>query len=126
MTALIDMAEEAVRSAGILFDAGDHRGAVNRAYYGVFHAARAVLNSIEDGLGDGKKHATTIRHFSQHLVATGQMSVRLSTILTAAFDSRLAADYESDDISIETVSLLIADAEYFVAEIARHLKNKTP
>lgn len=126
MTTLIDMAHEAVRSARILFEAGDRRGAVNRAYYATFHAARSALNSIEEGLGDGKKHATTIRRFGQHLVMTGTLDARLSKILTAAFDSRLAADYEDDEITDPEAKTTILEAEELVCEIARFLKSRAP
>ena len=126
MTSLIDMAHEAVRSANILLAAGDNRGAINRAYYATFHAARAALNSIEEGLGDGKKHATTIRRFAQHIVQTGLLDVRLSKILTATFDSRLAADYEDEDISEPEAKTTIHEAQDFVSQIAQFLKSRNP
>ena len=42
-TVLMDKAARAVTSAKLLLDAGDVDGACNRAYYAMFHAAKATL-----------------------------------------------------------------------------------
>lgn len=126
MTTYSAMAAEAVKSARVLQELGDFRGAVNRSYYAVFHAARAALNSVEPSLGDAKKHATTIRRSSQHLVKAGMVDALLSPILTKAFDARLTADYENEAIDTDTATTLVVSAEYFVSEIVRHLKSQAP
>ena len=126
MTGYEKMAVEAVRSARVLLELGDNRGAINRAYYAVFNAARAALNAIEPGLGDGKKHATTLSRFAQHLVRTGAVDARFGRILTREFDARIAADYEQEDIEPEIAATQVSSAEEFVAVICQFLKSRTP
>ena len=121
-----EMAAEAVRSARVLLELGDHRGAINRGYYAIFNAARAALNAIQPGLGDAKKHKTIISRFSQHLVQTSAVDARLGRILTKTFDARIAADYEHAPIEREGAATIVASAEDFVSEIARYLKSRTP
>jgi uncharacterized protein (UPF0332 family) len=53
-------AEHAVASAERLFAEGDMEGAANRAYYGMFHAARAALLSAGESIAG--KHGTIIGH----------------------------------------------------------------
>jgi uncharacterized protein (UPF0332 family) len=46
MSIHITKAQEALKSAQFLLEAGDHAGAANRAYYAVFHAARAAVAHV--------------------------------------------------------------------------------
>ena len=126
MTTFADMAVQAVRSAGALLELGDGRGAVNRAYYADFHAARAALNAIEPGLGDAKKHTTILRRFSQHLVKQGAIGEQFGRIATREFDVRGAADYEQEDIDPDIAASQVASAEECVTEVLAFLKSRNP
>jgi len=126
MTSYNEMAAEAVRPARLLLQAADNRGSVNRAYYAIFNAARGALNAIEPGLGDAKKHKTVISRFSARFVKSGAVEARLGRALTRAFDARLAADYENEEIDTEVATTIVVSAEDFVSELARFLKSRTP
>lgn len=54
------------------------KGSLNRSYYAIFHAMRAVL--ALDGL-DSKKHSGIIAHFNQNYIKTGVFSRELSKYL---------------------------------------------
>ena len=66
--ALWAKAQAASQSAQVLLDRGDTDGAVNRAYYAVFGAARAALATVRSNLATSKRHGTIYRRFEKHLV----------------------------------------------------------
>jgi uncharacterized protein (UPF0332 family) len=39
----LEQAEQCIKSAQLLADANDYKGAANRSYYCIFHCMRAVL-----------------------------------------------------------------------------------
>jgi len=63
---------------------------VNRSYYAIFHAARALL-ALEGT--DYKKHSGVISHFQREYVKTGIFDKEYSTIIREAFDMRNETDY---------------------------------
>jgi hypothetical protein len=68
-------AQAASQSAQVLLDRGDTDGAVNRAYYAVFSAARAALAGVRSSLSTSKRHGTIYRRFEKHLVQERVRSV---------------------------------------------------
>lgn len=67
----LNLARETLDDAGILLKAGRLRSALNRAYYGAFYAARALL--ALKGLGSSK-HSGVISLVGQHFVKSGILS----------------------------------------------------
>lgn len=70
--ASLSKAEKALRSAKLLEENGELEDAVSRAYYAMFHAARAIL--FGKGL-KAKTHRGTISLFGEKIVKEG-ISVR--------------------------------------------------
>ena len=68
MSDFLTKAKIAGQSARLLLAAGDTNGAVNRAYYAMFDAARSALTTIDPELINTKTHASIIRRFGKHLV----------------------------------------------------------
>ena len=64
---------------------------VNRSYYAIFHAVRALLAFDKF---DSKRHSSIIGYFNQHYVATGKISKEYYKKLISAFDSRTKSDYQ--------------------------------
>ena len=60
--------ETTLRAAETLLEAGLLKDSINRSYYAVFYAVKAVL--ALDGV-DFKRHKDAIGHFNQYYVATG-------------------------------------------------------
>ena len=85
-----ECAEEALQDAEIMFDNGRYKNALNRAYYAVFYALRAV-NAL-DGF-DSSKHSGVIAHFNQTYVKTGIFKKEISRIIKLASEKREQADY---------------------------------
>lgn len=84
-------AGQCLKSARILADINDYKGAANRSYYAIFHSMRSVL--ALDGK-DFAKHAGVISGFRKDYIKTGQLPVELSAIITSAFDVRSDCDYD--------------------------------
>ena len=57
----LDTAKGDLKAARLLFDATEFRSSVNRSYYAIFHALRAVL--ALDGF-DSSKHSGIISYFN--------------------------------------------------------------
>ena len=86
----MNVAEEELSSAYILFEHGKYRDVISRAYYSMFHAARALL--LIKGLSP-KKHADTVSMFGKHYVKEGIVDEYYGKALTKAFQMRSKADY---------------------------------
>ena len=64
---------------------------VNRSYYAIFYAARAVM--ALDGV-DRKKHSGVISYFQENYIKTGIFDKELSNIIQDAFNMRQISDYQ--------------------------------
>ena len=69
ITKEIDAARERLDAAKLLFEDGKLVDAVNRAYYSVFHAGKALLHSIGR---DAKTHSGLISEVGFYLVSTSE------------------------------------------------------
>lgn len=118
----LEHAKECIRTARLNFENNDYRASVNRSYYAIFHAIRAVL-AFDDI--DRQKHSAVIAEFRRLYVKTGIFSEEASDIIGNAFDLRTEADY--DDFYIaegESVRKQIEDAEKLIALIENYLNTK--
>jgi uncharacterized protein (UPF0332 family) len=122
MSGIWEKARVAGRSAHLLLKADDADGAVNRAYYVMFDAAKPALASVDPKLAEGKTHSSIIRRFSLHLVRPGHISAALGRILNETEELRLAADYEAGPtgaeearITVERMTLFLDAIETFLA-----------
>ena len=96
--------------------------AANRAYYAIFHAARAVL--ILDGQ-DYRRHAGVISFFRKDFIKTGILDESLSEILKNAFELRTESDYSDFFIiSKSEIEQQIKDAAFFVSEIEKYVGRR--
>lgn len=112
-------AEQALRSAQILANADDYKGAANRSYYSIFHTMRSILalDSV-----DFSKHAGVIAYFRRQYIKTGIFDTNLSDIVGEAFDIRSDSDY--DDyyvISKEEVQQQIQNARIFYHTVKEYV-----
>jgi len=116
----IERAKEDWTAGENALNCNDLRTCVNRTYYAIFHATRAVL--ILKGV-DFKKHSAVIAHFRMEYVKTGIFDVELSKILGRAFEIRTEADYEDFFIiSKEDAEKQLSNARKYIAEIEQYLE----
>lgn len=85
-----ESSQEALADAKLMFENGRYKNALNRAYYAIFHAMRAV-NSLEGF--DSSKHSGVIAFFNQTYVKEGIFPKDMSKIIRRASESREKADY---------------------------------
>ena len=118
----LSQAKQCLVSAEALLQINDERGAVNRAYYAVFHAIRSVL--ILEGK-DFAKHAGVISYFRKEYIKTGVFSADISDTITDLFNSRSSSDYDDHfDFSKDEVVELLKEAGVFVAVIEEYHKKR--
>ena len=96
-------------------------GRLNRSYYAIFHAMRAVF-AIEGF--DSKKHSGVISHFNQYYVHTKIFDVITSDIIEAAFKERGNADYKDFyEVKEGDAQRQILNAEKFIDIIRPYLQE---
>jgi uncharacterized protein (UPF0332 family) len=118
----LSQAKQCLVSAEALLQINDERGAVNRAYYAVFHAIRSVL--ILEGK-DFAKHSGVISYFRKEYIKTGVFSADISDTITDLFNSRSSSDYDDHfDFSKDEVVELLKESADFVAVIEEYHKNR--
>ncbi|ORU00171.1 hypothetical protein D081_1265 [Anaerovibrio sp. JC8] len=113
---------ENIADAKLMFDNGRYKNALNRAYYAIFHAIRAVC--ALDGF-DSSKHSGVISYFNQNYVKSGVFTKELSKIIKYSSESREKADYLDFFIaSKEDAEKQIEQAECFVECIGEYLAKE--
>lgn len=122
MSVYWDKAMTAARSARILLAAGDRDGAVSPAYYAMFDAAKAALESIDPALVSAKTHGSVIRRFGKHVVRGLGVDASHRRALNTAEDLRIAADYERQPIDLEEAREQLAAMEDFLDAIGSLLR----
>lgn len=93
----IETAKSDLKSAEVLLNAGEYRGANNRAYYAIYHAISAIhaLNGKAY-----KRHKDSLGNFNKEYIKTGIFPGTLGRRIAEAEEIRHASDY--DDFYIAT------------------------
>ena len=125
----IQNAKEGLKSARILLDAEEYKGANNRAYYAIFHAINAV--HALDG-NAYKRHKDAIGNFNKDYVKTEIFPREIGRKIGEAEEIRHASDYDDFYLaSREESERQIAVADEFIQQIEKYcleqldLVNKT-
>lgn len=112
----LEKAEQSLRSAELLLGAGDLDGAVNRADYACYDAARGTLEAVA-GLDtrEVKSHAGLIRLFNLRIVKEGLMPLATGRLIGREEQLRLFADYGDGVHERGEAELAVEQAKQFVA-----------
>ena len=105
-------------AAQLLLDAGHSDGAVNRAYYAMYFAARSTLEKIDPKSAAAIRHATLIGQFARQIVRGQGLAPEYGRMLNLAFDLRLIADYEPEGVQASDAKEIVADMGRFLAALA--------
>ena len=117
----LEQAEQCLKSAKILLDSHDYKGAANRSYYCVFHCMRSII--ALEGM-DFKKHSGLIAYFRKEYIKTEKLDVSLSDIITDVFQIRTESDYDDYYVVDKTeVEEQIKNAEYFMQQTKKYLEK---
>jgi uncharacterized protein (UPF0332 family) len=112
---MLDVAEELLRN--------DHsNSACNRAYYGIFYAASALLFSKGKTYG---KHSAVLAAFRQYFIKTGEFDKKFSDDYEFIMDSRHTADYDLfDTVDREDTVAVLEKAQEFIEEARKWLQKQ--
>lgn len=93
----MEKAREDLSSSKLNLDNKKFSTSINRSYYSMFHAVRALF-ALEKF--DSKKHSGIISHFNQYYIKPRHVDPEYFKMLTGAFQIRKDCDY--DDFYIAT------------------------
>lgn len=115
------LAEECLEEAKNLLSNGFYRGAVSRAYYSMYHAARALLLTRNIA---PRKHAGVLRMLGLEFVSEGYLEEVYAEAYKFAFDIRQKADYGIEfKIEKETAEEVVKNAEIFLQRIIKAVEE---
>jgi uncharacterized protein (UPF0332 family) len=99
-----------------------NNSACNRAYYGIFYAASALLYSKGKTYG---KHSAVLAAFRQYFIKTGEFDKKFSDDYEFIMDSRHTADYDLfDTVDREDTVIVLAKAQEFIEEARKWLQKQ--
>jgi len=103
-------------------DEGGGDSAVNRAYYAMFNAARAFLDS--QGLSiEAASHGAVVQLFGLHAIKPGKIEPEYGRQLIRAMEARSIADYDGESVPPADARVHVDAAEKFVVRIAALLPS---
>lgn len=118
----MERAKEMLSAAEGNLEIGQYKTSLNRSYYAIFHAMRAM--NILKGF-DSSKHSGVIAYFNKEYIKEGIMDKELSVIIKSSSFLREKSDY--DDFFIvgrtETENQL-ASAKVFLEAVEKYLTEQ--
>lgn len=98
-----------------------YRTSLNRSYYAVFHAMRAV--NILGGF-DSSKHSGVIAYFNKAFLKEGKLDTNLSKIIKDTSYLREKSDYDDFYLaSRQDAEIQLDNAKKFVEAVGKYLKE---
>lgn len=114
----LEWADRTRDDAVFLLEDERFRSAASRAYYSMFQAARAALETT--GTSRPRSHGAVANQIGFHFVRMGIVDRKFSERLREAYRLRWASDYEIVfPYSNRSVAEVVANAEAFIAEMRR-------
>lgn len=111
-------AKACLRAAASCFRRRCYADAISRAYYAVFHAARAALRRHSATFG--QRHGHTRLQFGKHLVNTGLVERYYGREIGSLYELRLKADYDITEQFSEVFARSVRQrAERFLVRVLR-------
>lgn len=117
----LDIAKHRTEVSKSLLDDGHYQDSINRSYYAIFTAVRALLAEEEI---DFKKHSAVISYFRKNYIKTGVFDVKFSDYIGKAFEWRNDCDYEDFFfVSREEAETQYNHAIEFYEAVKNYLEN---
>ena len=118
----IKKAKETLEVSKLNYENECYSDSVNRSYYAIFHAVRALL--VLEGV-EFKKHSAVISHFQQYYIKTKIFNYKFSDIIKNAFEIRNESDYEDFYVlSKKDTEQQIENAAEFIDEIEKYIEKQ--
>jgi uncharacterized protein (UPF0332 family) len=117
----LEKAVERLRVAEKLFRDGDYEDAVSRAYYAMYHAARAALSTVNVS---PKTHEGVVSEFGRKFVLKGVFPKELGKNLADAKAARETYEYSvAATVEKSEAEAILSNAQEFVKAIKKHLEK---
>lgn len=116
---LMGKAQRALEAATRAAQIGDTETAADRAYYSVYYAAWALLDS--SGSSRPKTHRGLIAEFSRLFVKNGPLDAASGAVLSRLENLRLMADYTLEPVPIVDVQRALTEAARFIETVRGQL-----
>lgn len=117
----LENASEKLKAADMLYRIGCYKDAINRSYYAIFSAMRAVL--ALDGI-DYAKHADVISYFQKTYIKTGIFEKKYSKYISIAFQIRNNCDYADFFlVSEDDAHEQLTHAREFIEAVRQYLED---
>lgn len=110
---LLVKADRALKAADRALAASDPETAADRAYYAVYYAAWAMLESA--GATRPKTHSALIAEISRVFVKTGTVEAARATVLSRLQNLRMVADYTLDAVPAVDAQRAVSEAGFLEA-----------
>ena len=113
---------EDLAAAKEMLSGGMYKPSLNRSYYSIFHAMRAI--TVLEGF-DCSKHSVVIAYFNQNFIKTGIFAKETSKIIKSASIMKEQSDYLDFFIaSKQDAEEQIERAKQFIEAVEKYLKDK--
>lgn len=120
-SAHLGKAVERLRVAEKLFRSGDYEDAVSRAYYAMYHAARAALSSVDVF---PKTHEGVVSEFGRKFVLTEIFSKELGKNLAEVKAARETYEYSvTATVGKSEAEAILSNAKVFVSTVKNYLEK---
>ncbi len=120
ITQEMKLACEMFSDAQLMYKSKRYKSCVNRAYYAMFHAVKAILSL--KGI-DCKTHMGALNKFGQYIVKKGILNEKFAKSLHRSYRLREKSDYAPIfEITKGEAQQVVADADAFVKGVASLLK----
>ncbi|MBR5758035.1 MAG: HEPN domain-containing protein [Thermoguttaceae bacterium] len=117
-----ETARSNLNAAKLMLDSHDYKSSINRSYYSIFHALRAVL-ALD--CFDSSKHSGVIACFNERYVKTGVFCKEISKIIRRARLMRENADYQDFFVvSQEEAADQIEAAQKIISAVEPYLNKR--
>jgi uncharacterized protein (UPF0332 family) len=116
-----DKAVDDLNASSINLKNGQYKTSLNRAYYAVFHAMRAV-HALDKF--DSSKHSAIVAKFRQNYIKAGVFDNKCSEIISLLIRYREQADYDDFFIATqEDAAKQFEIAQFFIEQIRQYLEK---
>lgn len=116
----LEKAADDLDTADLMFKNNKLSQSINRSYYSMFHAVRALLALA---ILDSKKHSGVISFFNTHYIKPGKIEPEYSKMLSNAFDIRNDSDYDDFYIAPREDALIqLENAKKFLKRIREYIE----
>ncbi|MBI4366004.1 MAG: HEPN domain-containing protein [Deltaproteobacteria bacterium] len=118
-----EKAQEAMREAEVLFAQHLPAGSISRAYYGAFHAGKALL--LTEGI-EIRSHQALGRLLSLHFVKTGRFDTRFARIVSKTQKFREEADYTAEAVFTDAnAAECVQEVKEWLEAVRRYLHQQS-